>query len=345
MARQVRRRPPTIKEVASRAGVALSSVSRVLNEHPDVSATMRKRVLEAVGELGYEPDLLASGLRRGATRTVGFVVPDIVNPLFADILKGAERRLRRSGYSVLLAHSEGDERRDVESARLFRRRRVDGLILSLTDETRPETLAELCGLDVPVVLLDREVDADLGFAAVLSDHRTGIRLATEHLLDLGHRDITLVTGNELTRPSRERAAGFAEGFMQRGLTPGLRSVRYGSFSSEFGSQAVDDLLRDGRMPTAIIAGGNLIFVGIVRALRRHGVRVGRDVALISCDDTALAELHEPPVTVVFRDTHAMGSIAADLLLGLMDENGQPLTRTAPTELLVRGSTFPVEGQG
>lgn len=334
-------RSPTIKEVATYAGVALSSVSRVLNEHPDVSERMRSRVLGAVAELGYEPDLLASSLRRGNTRTVGIVVADIVNPLFATILKGAERRLRQAGYSIVLVHSEGERGRDVEGARLLRRRRVDGLILSLTDEERPETLEELHQLDIPVVLLDRRIDDGLNFSAVLADHRTGLRRATEHLIALGHRDIRLVTGPKSTRPARERAAGLAEGFSRRGLLLPDGSVTHGPFSVEFGNRVIEELLRAGDRPSAIIAGGNLTFVGIIAALHRHGLRVGQDIALITCDDIPLAEFHSPPITVVARDTDAMGAIAADLLLERLIDGAPARTETIPTELLVRESTHPV----
>ena len=114
-----------MREVADRAQVAMSSVSRVLSEHPDVSSAMRERVLAAVEELGYRPDLLAQGLRRGATHSVGFLVGDISNPLLAEMVKGAERRLREEGYSLLLSNSERDVEREAESVHLFSQRRVD----------------------------------------------------------------------------------------------------------------------------------------------------------------------------------------------------------------------------
>lgn len=330
-------RSPTIKEVASRAGVALSSVSRVLNDHPDVSPKMRARVMAAVEELDYEPDLLASSLRRGSTRTVGFIVADIVNPLFATMLKGAERRLREAGYSVLIAHSEADPDRDVESARLFRRRRVDGLLLSMTDESRRETLQELELLDVPVVLLDREIPTGWRMSAVLADHRTGVRRATEHLLDLGHRDIRLITGQAAARPSRERAAGFAEAHERQGLAVPDHAVLHGSFATEFGARCVDDLVADGSPPTAIIAGGNLIFTGVIASLHRHGLRIGADVSLVTCDDIPLAEFHDPSISVVARDTERMGELAAGLLLEQF-QGAEPRTETVPTAFVLREST-------
>ena len=170
-----RRRRVSMREVAELADVAISSVSRVLSEHPDVSDEMRTRVLEAVARLEYEPDFLAQSLRRGETRSVGFVVADISNPLFASVALGVESVLRANGYSLMFMGSEGQPALDVAHIRFLLSRRVDGLILSLASETDPATLEQLAKLEVPIVLLDRDLPAELGASAVQSDHATGMR--------------------------------------------------------------------------------------------------------------------------------------------------------------------------
>src|SRR5215218_5814177 len=164
-----------MREVADRAGVAMSSVSRVLSNHPDVSAGMRVRVMAAVEELGYKPDLLAQSLRRRETLSVGFVVGDISNPLLAEIVMGSELALREAGYSMLLTSSLGDPELDVAHIRLFEQRRVDGLILSLADERHPPTLATLERSELPIVLVDRELPASIEASRALSDHRAGMK--------------------------------------------------------------------------------------------------------------------------------------------------------------------------
>lgn len=330
----------TMKQVAERAGVAVSSVSRVLNNHPDVSDEMRIRVQRAVNDLGYERDLLASSLRKGSTQTVGFVVRDVSNPLFMGILKGVERHLREHHYLVLLAHSEGSIEREVEYSRLLRRRRVDGLIFSMTDETSAETNAELSKLDVPVVLLDRSTEGLPQASAVVSDHRTGVRRATEHLLNLGHRRIALITSVLSLLPARERVHGFEDGFERRDLSTPKDLLRCGSFSADFGMRSTEELLGGPDPPTAIIAGGNLVFTGVVGALHRRGLRVGDDISLVTCDDTPLAQFHTPPITVVARDATEMGTVAGRLLLArLKDSEEEPRTETLPTELILRESTI------
>src|SRR5215218_5250120 len=212
---------PGMREVAQLAGVAISSVSRVVTGHPDVSPRMRERVMEAVDELGYEPDLLAQSLRRRATNTVGFVVGDISNPLLAEVALGAERSLGQAGYSMLLTNSENDPARDARHMRLLLQRRVDGLLLSLAAEDDLDTVRMLEQIDTPIVLIDRELPRTVRASAVLSDHRAGMRAAVEHLLELGHRDIGLILGQPL-RFSRERRLGLQDAYQARGLEPTFR---------------------------------------------------------------------------------------------------------------------------
>lgn len=330
---------PTMKEVAARAQVAISSVSRVLNSHPDVSDSMRRRVLQVVDEMGYEPDLLASSLRKGATHTVGFLIRDVSNPLFMEVLKGVERLLRTEGYLVLLAHSEGSSEREVAYARLLRQRRIDGLIFSMSEEQSPEVGAELSKLNTPIVLLDRAADGVSNVSVVASDHRTGVRRATEHLLDLGHRRIALITSTMNLLPARERVQGLRDGFERRGLQPPEHLLRCGSFSMEYGTRSTEELFDGAEPPTAIIAGGNVIFTGVVSETHRRGLRIGRDLSVITCDDTPLAQFHTPPVTAVARDAMEMGATAARLLLAHLRDPDEPArTVTLPTELILREST-------
>ena len=170
------------------AGVAMSTVSRVLSGHPDVSPQMRDRVLRVVDDLGYTPDFLAQSLRRGATYSVGFSLTDISNPTIASrIVRGAEEVLRNAGYTLLLMNSKNDPDWTRQTCGFFRARKVDGLIVSVAAEKKRATLDALAHLDVPIVALDRDLPKRLRASAVLSDHRRGMQDAVGHLLDLGHR--------------------------------------------------------------------------------------------------------------------------------------------------------------
>src|SRR4029077_17584108 len=150
-----------------------------------VSPRMRQVVMAAVRDKGYQHDMLAQGLRRGKTFSVGFTVSDIANPVLSEIVTGAEKRLRKAGYSLLLTNSEGNPELDVEHIMLLERRRVDGLILSLAEEHHPETVAALQQVGVPVVLVDRDVPRGVRARCAAFDHASGMRAAAEHLLGLG----------------------------------------------------------------------------------------------------------------------------------------------------------------
>lgn len=335
----VRRKRASMREVADLADVAISSVSRVLSGHPDVSADMRERVLDAVRQLEYEPDFLAQSLRRGATLSVGYVVGDISNPLISSITSGAESVLRQAGYSMLLMNSENDAELDAAHIRFFQARRVDGMILSLASERRQETLDMLEQVDVPVIMVDRDVDADLDASIVRNDHRAGMRAAVGHLLDLGHRRIALITGALDLWPVRERIAGMAEAVTARGVQDETISL-VGSLSAEHGARSVEQLLAMDPRPTAIVAGGNQVLAGCIRALQRNGIRIPDDMSLVTCDEVDLSELHAPPIASVARDTLLLGRAAAELLLERIG-GGEPRTVLLPTTFTPRPSCGPV----
>jgi LacI family transcriptional regulator len=327
-----------IREVAREAGVAISSVSRVLAGHPDVSRAMHDRVTAAVERLGYEPDLVAQGLRRRTTMAVGFVIGDISNPLLAEIVTGAERRLRQAGYSMLLTNSEGDPARDAEHLALFKRRRVDGVILSLASERGEATLRALEDLGRPAVLVDRRLHGRSDLDAVLSDHRAGMAAAVGHLLDIGHRRVGAILGQPL-RPSHERRRALELTYAERDLSPDFE-VREGTFSREWGRAATAELLDGAQRPTALIAGGNQLLIGMLSELAARGLRAGSDISVVTCDDIALNELHDPPIAVIRRDTAALGNVAADLLLRRMNGSDTAGTVVLPTEFVVRPSCAP-----
>jgi LacI family transcriptional regulator len=338
------RRPgrASMREVAELAGVAMSSVSRVLSDHPDVSPAMRERVHAAVEQLGYKPDLLAQSLRRRETRSVGFVVSDVSNQLFAEIVKGAETALREAGYSMLLTNSENDPDLDADHVRLFERRRVDGLILSLAQEGHPPTIELLEQLDVPIVLIDRDLPPSIPASRVLSDHRTGMTAAVDHLLDLGHRRIAFIAGQP-TRPSRERRQAFEDAFAARGLGR-TYELREGTFSMESGERLTAELLADATPPTALIAGGNQLMLGALRVISDRGLELGRDLSFIGCDDVPVTSIYRPPIAVVRRDNVALGRAAAELLLGQIRDGAPPSEVLLPTEFVSRPSCGPYVGE-
>ncbi|MEQ9812074.1 MAG: substrate-binding domain-containing protein [Azospirillaceae bacterium] len=332
---------PTIKDVARAAGTSIGTVSRVLNAHPNVTPLSRQRVMRAVQSLGYEPNLAAQSMRTRTKKAIGFMVNDIANPLFAKISRHAETLFHENGYSLLLANTAGKTSTEIDLVEQFFKHRTDAILLSLADETNPALLQALRGVDIPIVVMDREpegIDVD----RVMTDHGQGMRQATEYLIRLGHRRIGLITADRRISPGRARLDGYLEAHRKAGVSVDPRLIRARTLSAEFGFQEASSLLAAADRPTALIAGGNQILVGAMRAIRQHGIALPHDLSLVSCDDTELTELAGPPITVIWRDLGLIGRTAADLLLQRLaaDAGWEPRRILLPTELLVRESCAP-----
>ena len=248
--------------------------------------------------------------------------------------------MSRQGYAAVITTSSSDADRDADMARLLRHRQVDALIVSLADETSPQVIDELGRFEGPIVLLDREVKTLKNASIVATDHRSGMREATRHLLSLGHQRIALLTGALQVRPSVQRVEAFRQVYEEHGLPYPEDLVLPIGFAPRFGELLTVELLRSPWPPTALIAGGNQILAGALRTLRRRGMRPGKDIALVCCDDVPLSELHNPPISVIDRDVAEIGKVAARLVLERLRKPATPPRKvTLPTALVLRESTF------
>lgn len=326
----------SLREVARVAGVALSSASRVLSGHPDVSESMRRRVLAAAEELGYEPNLLWHGLRRGATRTAGFVHRDISSPVTSVLALAAEGILQAHGYSMLLSNTRGLPEVDVSEIRLLDQRRVDGLMVAPNDTQDPETLSVLERLRVPFVAIDRDLPARLAGGAVLVDHGAAVRAAAQRLLELGHRHFGFVSPPASLRPAVEVARA-----LRAVITPsgGTLHVEAGPTTAEHGAAATSRLLELPEPVTALFAGGAQTFAAMLALARDRGLRIPDQLSLVTVDDHPLLALLDPPISVVSRQPAAVGAEAARLLLRML-AGGRQQVRTIPAVYTDRASCAP-----
>jgi len=335
------RKKPTVVDVASRAGVAVGTVSRVINHSEAVSPHTRDAVWRAIAELGFRPNNVARSMRTRVTHTIGFVIPDISNPLFSVIARAAEDTLQNVGYLLNIANSGESLEREVKLIRAFAERQCDGLMFVTNNESDMRMLEALTSSRLPLVALDREID--LPIDKVMTDHARGLRLAVKYLLELGHRRIALINASDRIAPGRERMRGFKEAHSELGLKVDAALIRSGRLDQDFGATQMGALLDLKRPPTAIIAGGNQILVGVLRALQLRDLTVPRDLSLIGCDDTAVTQVFSPPITVVDRDLVQIGRTAAQILIDRLSGQGrglQPSRALLPTELKIRGSCAP-----
>ncbi len=334
-------RPVTIRDVANRASVAISSVSRVFSLHPNVSGAMKDRVLAAAEELGYTPDPQAQSLRNGYTKTIGFAVRDFANPFFSDIIFGVEETLNESGYTLLVTNSSGDDQREVDRLEVLRQRRVDALLFSSISEESKGSEIVSTRFDRPVVLIDRDARGRRNSSVVL-DHAVGVLDATSDLISLGHERIGLVTGTAEIRPTRERLRGYSEALKKADIEDDPSLHVSGAFSVTFARDATLKILKlpAKKRPTAIIAGGVQTTIGVLEALNSSDVRPGDDISLVVCDDLPWLRIMHPQISVVQRDGAEMGRQAAKLALDII-RGGVPRMVVLPTSYEPRETSRPV----
>ncbi|MGN6759286.1 MAG: LacI family DNA-binding transcriptional regulator [Thermomicrobiales bacterium] len=328
-------RPHTIHDVARLAGVSASSVSRTLNGHPNVSNRLRQRVEAAVQALEFHPNPAAQMVRGGRTGLIGFLIDNMTNgPIYASV----DRELRSHGYSMLLINAENDPTLSSAYLQLMARRRVDGLLIDSGVANWERVADDLVRLQIPAVLFDRDLPADAPHLGVVqSDLAGGIRAAVAHLIEQGHQRIALINGPGYWWPAHERLHAFLEGLRVGGLPATPELIRSMAMNAPLASAEATELLNLPHPPTALIVGGNVLLLGVLRALQAHGCAVGRDLAVVGADDLDLTQLYSPPITVIRRELNVRGETAVQLLTDMI-QHGRGRVITLPTELVIRKSS-------
>ena len=328
---------PTIKDVARVANVSVGTVSRVINDKASVGDEIKQRVKQAIATLGYRPNAMAQSMRRRSTHMVGCVIREINIPALAAFVRAAHDVLDEAGFSLLISNSEGRVDRERELLNRLSGQQIDGVIYGPYTPISPEFETFLKGLDMPLVLMDRDEPAWAD--CVMADHASATFEATSMLLDLGHRRIVLLTGQPDLYPSRARLKGYSDAFASRGIEVDMSLVRAKSFFAKESYRSASSLLGGTNPPTAVIAGGNDLLAGVLRAIRIRGLRIPEDISVIGNGDTELAELYSPPISVVRWDQAEVGQTAAELLANrMLREPDAPAEHVIlPAEFIQRGS--------
>jgi len=329
----------SIEDVAKRAGVSIATVSRSLRGLPDVASATRDRVLAAARELNYVASPFAARLASGRSSTFGVVVPFVHRWFFAEILGAIESQLAASGYDLLLNNLATSDGRERFFTTLPVRKRVDAVVVVSLALTPAETEA-LQSLDLPVGVIGAEVPGCFG---ALIDDVAAARVAVEHLLSRGHRRIAVIGGDTADpmrfTPPHHRLEGYVDALATAGIERDPLLERLGYFTVEGGEAAMLDLLALPDRPTAVFAESDEMAYGAMKAIRRSGLAVGTDVAVLGFDDHAMAELMD--LSTIRQPVVEQGAqIASMLLAALASGATQPTTVRLPTELIVRGSTDP-----
>lgn len=332
----------TLRDVAERAGVHVSTASRALDEREGgrLSAETRKRVREAAAELGYARDLVASGLKRGATKTVGVVVADLDNPHNAPVIRGIARELEDSGFVPLVAETAESRERFERLLSHLTQRRVDAIITSAAHLDGAELLERVLGDETPVVLAIRSLPGT-DYNAVVHDDRTGGSLAAQHLVSLGHRALAQLVGPTDIDTFVRRAEGFSRAVAAAGREEIAVSGWTEAPSFEEGRRLMEILLEGGERPTAVFAPTDVMAVGALDAIAGRGLRCPEDVSVVGYNDIPMSRYISPPLTTIELPSELLGREAARMALQLIEDPGvRGRLVQLPAQLIVRRSTGP-----
>ena len=330
----------TIKQIAERAGVSTATVSYAINNSPGVSPEVRERVLRIAREMRYHPNAVARGLRTKKSGIVGMIVPDITNPFFPGLVRGAEDVLREAGHTLIVGNSDGDVLKEEEYYRTFRARQTEGLLITASISSRaPEYLLHHDLNAVPVVFVDRyyrDVRAD----TVSADNLDGSFEAVRHLLDMGHRHIAIITGPLQLVNARLRLEGYKRALTLNRLPIEDVLIREGRYDANSGFEQTKALLDLSHRPTAVFVSNAPMTFGCLRALREYGVQCPDEFALISFDDAEWFEISRPSVSGVAQNAYQLGAAAGKILAKRIAGQlaGPPRRRVFKTRLVIRESS-------
>ena len=322
---------PGIKDIARIAGVSIATVSRVLNGNSYVSPELSERVLKAAGKLGYQPNRIARGLRKGKTNTIGFLIPDIENPFFSAIVKGAENFLRKYGYTILLCSSAGKVEREDELLNVLYSHKVDGL-MTVPLESQNPYLERIEKLSVPVVVID-DIINQKNISSVASDNYSGMKKLMQYLLDTNHRSFAFLSGDPHTYTGKERLQAFRDVMVQE-----KEKVEYEILLGTYTFSSGIEMLRKLRkIPDAIVCGNDMIAFGVLTELQKLHYKIPNDVSVTGFDDVLFSKMTNPPLTTVRQDYYMMGRVAAQLLIEDLNYKKRN-SILLKTELVIRGSS-------
>lgn len=322
----------SITDIAQLLDISVSTVSRALRGHSAISEATIKRVADVAKSLGYQPNSMAAGLRRGRSNMLGLIVPHIDGNFFSQVVKGIEAAASKAGYHVLICQSNEDVAHERENLETLMNAQVEGILVSLARTTREfEHFENVRKRDIPLVFFDRILEGHDVSAVVIDDRAGGYR-ATKHLLDQGYRRIAHFGGPQYLNIYKHRRQGYEDALREYGLPVPEELLYFCDMRMEDGAVGMKQLLALPQPPDAIFSSSDFSLVGALEVLKERGLRVPQDVGLVGFSNELFSRLTEPKLTSIDQHCELMGTTATRLLLQIMEEQGR---RFAPRHIVLQ----------
>lgn len=333
----------TIKDVAAEAGVSITTVSLVLNGKGDrISDKTEQRILDAAKKLNYRPNHIAVSMVTKSTQTIGLIIPDISNIYFSELSKLIEEACYKHGYNVLYGNTHGRASRDIDYINIFLDRNVDAIILILSN-SKGEHLRDIKKMimdtDTPFIIIDRMLSID-GETTILVNQKLGGYLATQHLINLGHKNIGCITGPKDVYSSTERLNGYKEALLEAGIPIQENLIFEGDFGIKSGMNALPYLL--GRGITSIFAFNDMMALGVYKQATYYNLTIPEDLSLVGYDDIFISDFLDPPLTSIEQPVHSIANEAVEQIMSAIENKNRDKNLFVFDPILkVRGSTRPL----
>jgi LacI family transcriptional regulator len=326
----------TLKDIGKEVGVSATTVSRALNNKPDISYQVKQKIKEVAERLGYSPNALARSLKAKKTSSIGVLIADIADPFFAPIVKGIENTARQMGYSIILCDTGGEYEQEKLALQMMLEKRVDGLLIT-PSQTEYGDILELKRKKVPFVLLGRHFDL-VESDYVITDEIKGAFSATDYLVKKGHKKILFINGPDYISSAKERLVGYKRALQEHAILFDKSLVREDALKMEDGYRIMKQILSSGTKFTAVFAYCDFVVLGIMQALEEAKLKIPEDIAIVGYDDVAFARFLQVPLTTVHIPKYELGKEAMKLLKKKIEgEIQEPQAVILETKLVIRKS--------
>lgn len=327
----------TIKDISKKAGVSYATVSRALNNLPEVNEDTKKRIIKIANEMGYQPNAIAQGLVKSETKTIGLMIPDITNPFFPEVAIGVEEAASKAGYTVFLINTNWDEERELNSFKVLFQKQIDGLIIAPSSENVSH-LEKILNKEFKITFIGRNLDYK-GSTSIIINNVIGSWMAVKHLINKGHKNIAFLGGQKELSMNQERLKGYKNALKDYGLEINEELIKFDNLKREGGYHLTRRLIESGLKFSAVVTANDLLALGAIQAIKENGLSIPSDVAVIGFDDIELASLPEIQLSTVAQPKYEMGRLAFETLLKqIKGESNATKKVFLEPELIIRSTT-------